>query len=471
MIKSSKHTTLEVINLYDFSGGLNHSLPPDLIASNECIVMKNIVIDPQSALATSRPTFEKVIDIADIRGIHFSNYPIVVAGSKVYHLQADTPAEIGNITANSAPTFADWDGGVIIATGESTLYFAKDGAIETITPKSATNVDIKPTNVFTRHGRVVLYNKTTSTLHYSNVGELAWNYNDSIASNAKFIEVGYKDSGNIVAVANLATDIIVFKSSGLIYRLVGEYPAWSVSEVARNITCLEQSSLQLKNSCLFMTNNGLLSLETVDKYGDIQLSANLSRKVDPVLTRALSSSAPISYLPSLQAIFINTTPVGENYVMNVATNAFTTWQLPFNVRQVCEYKGAIYIASDDAIYKSNTNGYEQGEDLKATITTKTFSSNERLLIKEVCAHVNSNSNGKLRLKVGKLEYDLQAYIIPIAKLDTSNAYMNISHLVNNEWQSFNFKDAHSYKNVSALIELYRNISSKIELHTITIGDK
>ncbi len=458
--------------MHDFSGGLNYTLPPDLIEENECVTMQNIIINPQTGLASSRPTFHKLLDLQDIKSAHIGENSCVVAGNAVYSFVADNVAHIADIDVIQSikPTFTEWDDGIIIMTGGENIYFLKDSEITTITPKTPENTNINASAAFVRHGRVVLYSENSSTLYYSNIGELAWNYEESLSSNAKFIEIGYKDSGNIASVAPLANDIIIFKSNGNIYRLVNEYPDWQLIEIARGVKCLKRSVLPIMNSCFFMTDNGLLSIDTVEKYGDLQISENISRKVDPILKRSVGVSAEMYNLPSIQSVFINTNPNGENFVLSLQKVAFSTWALPFTVYTMAEKDDMIYLVSNNAIYKSNQDGIENGNELISKVITKSYYSDEKTLLKETEISVQSTSTGSVSVEIGKLTYNVTPQVSQIAFSDNSIAYSNTNQLINNEWQFFTFKDVVSAKFIRAIIVMTRNTGAKILLKISKIGD-
>ena len=80
-------------------------------------------------------------------------------------------------------------------------------------------------------------------LQCSAVGdEEGWTDDSGDDSTSKWIDIGYKEGENeqayITGACALSSDIVIIKNDGKVYRLAGEYPDWSLKEIARNITCI-----------------------------------------------------------------------------------------------------------------------------------------------------------------------------------------------------------------------------------------
>lgn len=475
MYKTTKHRNTKILNFSDFSGGLNYLVPADMLADNECSVLDELMFDPSSGMLTTRPAFDKIADLADFAGAYFSrDLILIVAGGKLYYIENDDKfiiREVAELTVEttSAPIFCPWDNGVIFTTGGEKVYFYQNHAVTTISPKDPKGAFVNPTHCFTRQGRAVIYKESADTLYYSAVGELKWEYGE-LASDAKYIEVGYKDSGDIAAVVALSSDIVVFKTDGIIYRLLGEYPDWQVREIARNIYSLKNSAIQLLNSCVFLTREGLMSLDTVQNYGDIQVNKNVSRKIDPVLSSQLGISTGIYNFPSIQSLFINSNPGGSNFLLSLANGAFTRWKLPFTVKAAGEFAGKIYLIASDAIYQSSLSPVENGEKMKSRIVTKTYLNRDKWLLKKTDIYVKPTERGKINVSFGVFGYDVEPMNRKIAFLDDTIAYLNGTPLVDSVWQHFTFQDVYVTERLNTEINILGRGSVRIEAEAAVIGD-
>lgn len=475
MYKTSKHRVDKILDFSDFSGGLNYLVPGDMLSENECSVLDELMFDPSSGMLTTRPAFEKVADIENVTGAYFArDIALIIAGNKLYSIENDgtfaiNEIEGANIQAVSTPIFTTWDDGVIITTGYDKIYFYKNGAVEEITPKDPKGVLIRPTHCFTRLGRAVIFRENFDTFYYSNVGELKWEYGE-LESHAKYIEVGYKDSGEIAAAVPLSRDIIIFKTDGIIYRLVGEYPDWAVMEIARNVFVLKNSAIQLLNSAIFLTREGLMSIDTVQSYGDMQVNKNISRKIDPILSSQLGLSTGIYYFPSVQGLFINANPSGANFLLSTANGAFTRWKLPFVIKNGGEFGKKMYFISDNAIFESSPADEENGEKLKSRIVTKTYLNRDKWLLKKTDIYIKPTERGKINVSFGAFSYDVEPLNQRIAFTDHMNAYLDDTPLVSAVWQHFKFQDVLSSERLNVEINIEGRGSARVEATTAIIGD-
>ena len=65
--------------------------------------------------------------------------------------------------------------------------------------------------------------------------EETWLTNSSDESSGVFVEAGYKDGGQLLAMVNLSQDVLIIKNNRRVYRLSGEYPDWQMNEVSRDV--------------------------------------------------------------------------------------------------------------------------------------------------------------------------------------------------------------------------------------------
>ena len=108
---------------------------------------------------------------------------------------------------------------------------------------------------------------------YSAVGDgESWDTDDNDASTGQWIDIGYGDSGDIIAVVPLATDLMIIKNNGMIYQLTGDAdPAsWAVYRVATETDPTgRQAAVPIGNDAVFMSRVGLRTLSTTMDYGNI----------------------------------------------------------------------------------------------------------------------------------------------------------------------------------------------------------
>ena len=107
-------------------------------------------------------------------------------------------------------------------------------------------------------------------LLYSGVGDFN-NWQEETDADALFLEVGYKDGGNIIAGALTYGSIIVFKDNGYIYRIYGDYPNWTVVKIAETDS-ITSNIYNMGGTILFGTKTGVKQISPTQVYGDFLLS-------------------------------------------------------------------------------------------------------------------------------------------------------------------------------------------------------
>ena len=271
MILSAKHQNQQPLTLIDFSGGLNTSSTLNDISGNQLSYAVNVEIDSASGRLK---TVAGTRDIFDFENIFAAVYDeinevllIVNTDREVYVVDftgEDDDSPVGTLSGELYPIAAQWEDGVLLASGGRLQYF--DG-------NNLKTIDGAPkaTNVFVRAGRVVVI-EDENTVRYSAVGdETNWTDDSNDESSAKFIEIGYKDGGKILGALNLSSDILFVKDNRHLYRLVGEYPNWTLTEISRNIESQNRLGMcTVADSVFILGRNEMQSIQTTMDYGDMK---------------------------------------------------------------------------------------------------------------------------------------------------------------------------------------------------------
>ena len=311
MILSAKHQNQQPLTLIDFSGGLNTSSTLDDVASNQLSYAVNVEIDSASGRLK---TVAGTRDILNFENIFAAVYDeinevllIVDTDRKVYVIDFagdEDGAAIGTLSGDLYPVAAPWEDGVLLASGGKLQYY--DGKILKTLDESP-----KARNVFVRAGRVVVVSKGNA-VRYSAVGdEESWTDDSNDESSAKFIEIGYKDGGKILGVLNLSSDILFVKDNRHVYRLVGEYPNWSLTEVSRNIESQNRLGMcAVADSVFILGRNELQSIQTTIDYGDMK-PTNIALLITTEI-QTLPNDTMLRFLPPLRQIWCI---AGENVLV------------------------------------------------------------------------------------------------------------------------------------------------------------
>ena len=383
---SSKHQQ-QVLVLNDFSGGLNTLLDPENIAENELQRAENWEYDSRTGrfkvVDGVLECYNAEITVNSIYYDEIHKEMLFTSGKELYKttIEFESHELIGELTGDMLnPIFVAFGDNILIASGGALQAYNGEELITTKSPDAEI--------VFVRFGRVIVSNSSSDYLYYSAVGDAAsdkaWSDESSDDSSSKSLQIGYKDGGTITGLAPLSSDIIIFKSNNMIYRLTNEYPNWVVSEVSRNNSCFNHNCcLQVNNDMFFFGRNGFCSLSTVFEYGSVKASEP-GRKVNNTLMAVMQEDVScLWHLPNKNQIIIK--PNNDNYlwIYNYVIGAFTMRKTNVMFNHMIYCNDECYVASGTKIGRlSSVIATENGVNIVSVLESKIFTSDNYYLVKK-----------------------------------------------------------------------------------------
>lgn len=391
---SVKHSNQKSMEYNDFSGGLNTSNAVEMIAMNELSKAVNVELDPSTGLLKTVDGTEDVYTNNDLSFKAFcydktnEAFLLCTTAGKVYSYKEQALTEIGTLTGDVYPEFAPWEDGVLIASGGKMQYAHIDNnamTLETISESPSTC-----NGVFVKGGRVWTY--YDETLHCSGVGdEHGWTSTSEDDSTSKDLEVGYKDTGKIVGVTNLSSDILIIKDNGHAYHLYGDYPDWTLKEVSRDIHCRGfRAVCALANEAVVLSKSMLQSVTTTETYGDMRAD-EISRKIKAQIL-ALPDSVRIKYMPVLNQIWFLT---GKKrfLFMDCGKRAFFERKFNSDAMDALAIGDEVYVLKPHKIQKlKNRSPSDDGKELAWEFWGKTIVSPNEYLVKRIRVSVTPEAN-------------------------------------------------------------------------------
>lgn len=330
----------------DFTGGLNTSMSAEDIAENQLADVLNMEVDHNNAkLRTVAGTIDILQTPEICAAIHdlINGVILVVKTDRQVYL-ADFEGHIsgkaiGKLTGELYPKSAAWESGVLIASGGKLQYFNGAGLVLLNSPPAD--------DVFVRAGRVVVTHG--STIRYSGVGdENNWREDSNVESASKFIEAGYKDGSKFIGVASLSNNILVIKANNICYRLVEEYPRWSVVEVAKNIQCRGRQSFCAVGDDVFVLGADAAHFVQQGYYGNVKpedIAALVKSEI-----QQLPRNAPVKFIPPLNQIWC----IGRDGYVLVFDTLLKSWfkrQFNSEVLDVFHAGDEVFVVKPDRISK------------------------------------------------------------------------------------------------------------------------
>ena len=407
MRRMNKHSVRN-INFIGLTGGVNVSQAPEQINNTEMQVAQNFIYALDSKRLTGRGGLGKVYTMGvTIREMFYdvdTNILILFTGDyKAYrYILGQEPIYIGDLSGSSLPMCAKFMDKIWIASGGKLQYYdyTADGQLVTVDNSPTCNI------VFQRFSRIAVSMNGTEGFYLSAVGDgTGWEENTNREDQSQWLEVGYGDSGTIIAIVPLATDIIFIKSNGKIYQLAGDADPtnWTVTEVASDtdpagIKC----AVNIGNSVIYLSIRGLKTLAAVMEYGNIA-TADIGDRFNSLITKNMYNPK-FFHLKRHSMLLIRPTSdytyfVAYNYLLGSATT------LRFNVPvySVCETTDDIIVTSEGTIYRwDDVFTDDDGAPIEYQLKPQAVIGAEQMLMKSVDTKFSADYAGNAQFTEGKL---------------------------------------------------------------------
>lgn len=402
---------LASISFSDFTGGMNTAQPPEQIADNEAELILNYEYD-YNRLRTRGGTSAPLVRVDDtIKSFYYDAateaYLLFSAGTdkdkgNIYLAYISEPATlIGQLTGDERPVCCKFDGCIYIASGDKLQYFDYE---QLFTVENSKLCD----NVFERFGRLVTTHRGDDNLYYSATGDAksedAWTDNSNDDSSSKWLEVGYKDDGDIITCKPMANDLLVFKTNGRIYSVSGEYPAWNVSQVGEKSYAEDiQKSIEIVgDSVAFITRNGIRSVDTVQTYGNFTMN-EIGYKFNKSLTANIHNPVCWNAVGKRQLI-IRPSSSNKKLLFIYQYNMIAGYELefPFDIDDMAETSNGIIILSGNALYRwSFEYATDNGKPIKTKLVTRRLTTAVAFYTRKYDIQIEGDVSGVVNLTAGK----------------------------------------------------------------------
>ncbi len=418
------NNNLQRIIYSSFDGGLNLSVPPESMSRNELKEALNVELSPSTGAMTVRGGLfhhcqtgifaESAAALPGKRGFLVKGY-FTADGVRDDRVKLFTWNRLGDVsgsfTGNGRISACKWDRYYLVASGGKLQKLNDRNTLRLETIESSPSRCVQ---VFVKSGRVGVVTDENE-IKFSAVGDCEnWTNDPEDDSSAQYLEIGYKDGMNIDAVIPLSRDLIVFKSpnnepdKGIIFRVAGDYPEWTVLETAHNIGTFSAKSVQaVGNDVYFATVSGIASLSSVTSYGEIQAQWP-DRKVSPALSRLISADAELWSIPVKQQLWLKPHKgSGIIWVLDYVRGIWTKFEFPGEVMYADGTDDSVYLMIGTSIYEQVDGKVTDTNDTRMeerTITAKmrmgTLLTGNQILIRRAFVSFGIQPECRAELKLG-----------------------------------------------------------------------
>nr|DAY12443.1 MAG TPA: stabilization protein [Caudoviricetes sp.] len=413
---------LTTISFSDFTGGMNTAQPGSQIAENEAQLIENYEYDynrlrTRGGLSAPLITLEGdeiesfFYDQMTNGYLIFGKTPEVEKQTaKIYFADITSGVkDVGTLTGRSRPVCCKFGGDIFIASG---------GKLQVYDFETLKIIDgsYLCDNVFERYGKLVTTMAGDDNLRYSSVGdaksEEAWVEKVKDDSSAKWLEVGYKDDGDIITCLPMANDIIVFKDNGMIYSVSGEYPAWNVSLLGQKSDAerVRQSIVTVGSSIAFITKAGIRSLDAVQVYGNFQIN-EIGYKINKAIAADVHTPLCWNLIRKRQLVISpNIESRNKLFVYQYNMTAGYVLTFPEPILDMADTTDGVVLAIGNRLHRwSFEFDTDNGLPIETKVMTRQVLTGNNIITRRFDVFVESNKEGNLEIDLlGKtVKYSVQ----------------------------------------------------------------
>lgn len=388
------------IVIKNFTGGINKSLPSDLIAENEFQEAINVEysvvgnkLKVRGGLSTPFLTFnEKILGVFYDYEVNY--YLVFLVNKYIYKVDlVNPPLLIGSLIGLQKPVCCKFAGKVLIASGEQ-LQSYDYNILKTIS--NSPRCDI----VFERFNRVVISKVGDDYIRYSGLGnEEDWEFSD-LEDSAKYIEIGFQDGGDISAVCPLVADMIIFKSNGKVFQLSNEYPDWILLEIGRGADVDYRFAVaQVDGHAAYFDRYGLGAISTQQAYANFVFS-RVGEKFNAIFDYVFHPT--LWDLKRKRQLLMRWKDGGEVMAYHYDLESATLLKFPGNIIDFVETETSTIVAMDKSLYYwSDENENDNGIPINSRIVFKEYDAMNKFIVSLLDIDISSVSNGSLVCSLGK----------------------------------------------------------------------
>ena len=370
MAQARRSDTERDMSLVDFSGGLNLSVAPGGMSPNESALLENLV--PSGKCLETRPglsLWQTLGGVADTLhpsgdGFYFTR------GQNLYRLAApgantQTPYDgtsLGQLSGNKTPSFVDWGDG----SGVPDVVIASGGRLQVCrgaTPTTLEWISGAPNAhlAVARDGRLWCATNLSDRVTISGIGDYAnWQLetveeDTHTDADAQWVDVGYKENGEILAMQRIGRDLLIFKDNAKCYRIVGTFPDFYIYGVPGTTKPAHRQAVRTVGNDVVLLDEcgGLRAVTPSAGYGDVALSQNVAPQVQSAINGSSSSGARVWVVEEFSQLWVRPSDDPTLWV-RARDGAWSTWVFggtmagntvaPATVTAVCERRGDVFVA-------------------------------------------------------------------------------------------------------------------------------
>lgn len=342
-----------------FPYGLNWSKNPEAISDGELVQAENCEYDHADGSLRTVPGIKIKLDVGmNVDTLFWDHRHSVFyfsSGTNLYRTSdLATYALLGPLSGASRPIYCMYGDVCLIASGGLLQAVSGGNSIQTI-------MGGPPVShyVTSRTGRALAFSQASDVLNYSAIGDYTgWTNKPTDTSSAQFVNIGYKDPGNIMSIDFLSKVIMVYKDGGRAYKIVGEPQdgsSFAVEPVSQTASCLSLGgTVSVDDKSYYLGQAGLMSFQPVNTYGNVAPFEE-GLNINAWIAKNIDSNCHLWHVQSKKQIWLKTQNDKRIYIYHYISRysdgrgAFTARQFTNQINDVCSVGETVYVACGNKI--------------------------------------------------------------------------------------------------------------------------
>lgn len=265
-----------------------------------------------------------------------NSYLVFLKNKNVYTYEfGKSPRFIGTISGDTThrPQLARFTNAngtkLLIASGGKLQYYEYNGS-SINTTEQLPECD----TVMERFSRTLVTHTSNNNMKYSGIlDSLNWTINSNDPSAMKDLDVG--DVSGIIGIYPLASELIIFKANGRVYKVANEPEDWNVALIGTDSDFISRDAItNLGEDVVYFSRQGLRSLRTTQTYGNFK-DEEIGEAMNPEMKKD-SSSPWLFKSQRTHQLFVNPNNGPNVYVYHYQLGAFTKWIFPKAIQTIAE---------------------------------------------------------------------------------------------------------------------------------------
>ncbi|WP_094603463.1 hypothetical protein SPSIL_015210 [Sporomusa silvacetica DSM 10669] len=271
------------------------------------------------------------------------------SGTSLYRTDLATYTALGALEGASRPVYCRYGEVCLVASG---------GLLQSIVGGTvlSTLIGSPPVShyVTSRAGRVIAFSTASDIVNYSAIGDhTSWTNVSSDTSSAQFVNVGYKDPGNIIAIDFLSKVMVVYKQYGRAYKIISapeDTTNFAVEPVSETASCLSMfATVNIDGYSLYLGQAGLMAFIPTQDYGDVA-PREVGLNINAWIAKNIDSNCQLWHVQSKKQIWVKTQNDKRVYLYHYipryddGRGAFTVRSFTHDISDVCEVGSDVYVA-------------------------------------------------------------------------------------------------------------------------------